>query len=99
MVLQIFVLPSDFVPRRGANHRVTGGFEALGTGDTSSSDTMDIKGIVKDNEVRFLRYRQGNAYYVVRVQSESTDYRASSICAFIASELRRRQTEALPASS
>ena len=35
---------------------------------------MGIKEIVKDNEVRFLRYRQGNAYYAVRVPSEGVDY-------------------------
>jgi hypothetical protein len=35
---------------------------------------MDIKEIVKDNEVRFARYRQGYAYYSVRVPSEDTSY-------------------------
>ncbi len=35
---------------------------------------MDIKGIVKSNEVRFARYRQGIAYYSVRVPSEGIDY-------------------------
>jgi hypothetical protein len=35
---------------------------------------MDIKEIVKDNEVRFSRYRQGVAYYSVRVPSEGVDY-------------------------
>jgi hypothetical protein len=35
---------------------------------------MDIKEIIKDNEVRFLRYRQGNAYYAVRVPSEGLDF-------------------------
>jgi len=35
---------------------------------------VGIKEIVKDNEVRFLRYRQGNAYYAVRVPSEGVDY-------------------------
>jgi hypothetical protein len=35
---------------------------------------MDIKEIVKDNEVRFSRYRQGIAYYSVRVPSEGVDY-------------------------
>ena len=28
---------------------------------------MDVKEIVRDNRVRFLRYRQGVAYYVVDV--------------------------------
>jgi len=28
---------------------------------------MDIKDIVKDNTVRFAKYRQGIAYYTVRV--------------------------------
>lgn len=35
---------------------------------------MDIKEIVKDNDVRFARYRQGVAYYTVRVPSEGVDY-------------------------
>lgn len=35
---------------------------------------MDIKEIVKDNEVRFAKYRQGYAYYTVRVPSEGIDY-------------------------
>jgi len=35
---------------------------------------MDIKDIVKDNEVRFARYRQGYAYYTVRVTSENAEY-------------------------
>lgn len=35
---------------------------------------MDIKEIVKDNEVRFDRYRQGVAYYSVRVPSENADF-------------------------
>jgi hypothetical protein len=35
---------------------------------------MDIKGIVKSNEVRFAWYRQGIAYYSVRVPSEGIDY-------------------------
>ena len=30
---------------------------------------MNIKDIVKDNTVRFVRYRQGIAYYGVRVPS------------------------------
>ena len=30
---------------------------------------MNIKDIVKDNTVRFVRYRQGGAYYGVRVPS------------------------------
>lgn len=30
---------------------------------------MNIKDIVKDNTVRFVRYRQGVAYYGVRVPS------------------------------
>jgi hypothetical protein len=35
---------------------------------------MDIKEIVKDNEVRFAKYKQGFAYYTVRVSSEGFDY-------------------------
>ena len=35
---------------------------------------MELKEIVTNNEVRFERYRQGVAYYVVRVPSENTDY-------------------------
>jgi hypothetical protein len=35
---------------------------------------MDIKEIVKDNEVSFAKYRQGYAYYTVRVPSEGVDY-------------------------
>jgi len=35
---------------------------------------MDIKEIVKGNEVRFARYRKGYAYYTVRVPSEETNY-------------------------
>ena len=35
---------------------------------------MDIKEIVKDNEVSFAKYRQGYAYYTVRVRSEGADY-------------------------
>jgi hypothetical protein len=35
---------------------------------------MDIKQIVKDNEVRFQRYRQGHAYYAVRVPAEGVEY-------------------------
>lgn len=35
---------------------------------------MDIKEIVKDNEVRFAKYRQGFAYYTVRVPSAGIDY-------------------------
>ena len=35
---------------------------------------MDIKDIVKDNTVRFAKYRQGIAYYTVRVPSEGVDY-------------------------
>ena len=35
---------------------------------------MDIKEIVKDNEVRFAKYRQGFAYYTVHVPSDGTDY-------------------------
>ena len=38
------------------------------------ADKLDIKEIVKDNEVRFARYRQGIAYYAVRVPSEGVDY-------------------------
>jgi hypothetical protein len=35
---------------------------------------MDIKAIVKDNTVRFTRYRKGLAYYAVRVPAEGVDY-------------------------
>jgi hypothetical protein len=35
---------------------------------------MDIKEIVKDNHVRFARYRQGFAYYSVPVPSQAQDY-------------------------
>lgn len=35
---------------------------------------MDIKEIVKDNVVRFSKYRQGVVYYSVRVPSEGLDY-------------------------
>ena len=35
---------------------------------------MDIKEIVKDNEVSFAKYRQAFAYYTVRVPSEGVDY-------------------------
>lgn len=35
---------------------------------------MNIKEIVNDNEVTFLRYRQGIAYYTVRVPNESVDF-------------------------
>ena len=35
---------------------------------------MDIKEIVKDNVVSFSKYRQGFAYYTVRVPSEGADY-------------------------
>lgn len=35
---------------------------------------MDIKEIVKDNTVHFAKYRQGYAYYTVRVPSEGCDY-------------------------
>jgi hypothetical protein len=35
---------------------------------------MDIKEIVKNNEVRFAKYRQGYAYYTVRVPSDGIDY-------------------------
>jgi hypothetical protein len=35
---------------------------------------MDIKDIVKDNTVRFARYRQGIAYYTVRVPSDGVEY-------------------------
>lgn len=35
---------------------------------------MDIKEIVKDNIVSFARYRQGMAYYTVRVPSTGTDH-------------------------
>ena len=34
---------------------------------------MNIKDIVKDNRVRFLRYRQGVAYYAVSVSGEAED--------------------------
>jgi hypothetical protein len=35
---------------------------------------MDIKDIVKDNTVRFAKYRQGVAYYTVRVPSDGLEY-------------------------
>jgi hypothetical protein len=35
---------------------------------------MDIKAIVKDNTVRFVKYRKGFAYYAVRVPAEGVDY-------------------------
>jgi len=35
---------------------------------------VDIKEIVKDNIVRFSRYRKGYAYYSVRVPSEEAEY-------------------------
>ena len=35
---------------------------------------MDIKDIVKDNTVRFAKYRQGIAYYTVRVPSDGVEY-------------------------
>jgi ribosomal-protein-alanine N-acetyltransferase len=35
---------------------------------------MDIKDIIRDNNVRFLRFRQGYLYYAVTVPGESTDY-------------------------
>lgn len=35
---------------------------------------MDIKEIVKDNAVRFAKYRRGCAYYTVRVPSQGIDY-------------------------
>jgi hypothetical protein len=35
---------------------------------------MDIKEIVKDNTVHFVKYRQGYAYYRVRVPSADADY-------------------------
>ncbi len=35
---------------------------------------MNIKEIVKDNTVRFQRYRQNHMYYVVMVPGEDVDY-------------------------
>ena len=35
---------------------------------------MNIKEIVKDNTVRFLYYRQGHAYYAVKVPEEGIEY-------------------------
>jgi len=35
---------------------------------------MDLKEIVKDNTVHFAKYRQGYAYYTVRVPSEGADF-------------------------
>jgi len=35
---------------------------------------MDIKEIVRDNSVHFAKYRQGYAYYTVRVPSEGINY-------------------------
>jgi hypothetical protein len=34
---------------------------------------VNIKDIVKDNNVRFVRYRQGVAYYAVSVPGENDD--------------------------
>lgn len=35
---------------------------------------MDLKDIIRDNHVRFLRFRQGHLYYAVTVPGEPTDY-------------------------
>ena len=35
---------------------------------------MNIKDIVKDNQVRFLRYRQGVMYYSVSVPGKAGEY-------------------------
>jgi hypothetical protein len=35
---------------------------------------VDIKEIIKNNEVRFAKYRQGNAYYSVLVPSQGVEY-------------------------
>ena len=35
---------------------------------------MDINEIVNDNQVRFVKYRQGFAYCAVHVPSEGSDY-------------------------
>lgn len=35
---------------------------------------MNIKSIVKGNEVRFSYYRQGTAYYLVYVEEKQSDY-------------------------
>jgi len=35
---------------------------------------VNIKEIVKDNSVAFLKYRQGIAYYTVRVPSTDVDH-------------------------
>ena len=40
----------------------------------SESKRMEIKEIVKDNVVRFAKYRKGYAYYAVRVPSEDANY-------------------------
>lgn len=40
----------------------------------ASTGIVNIKDIVKDNTVRFAKYRQGIAYYTVRVPSEGVDY-------------------------
>jgi hypothetical protein len=37
-------------------------------------NAMDVKEIVRDNEVRFERYRQGHMYYRVRVPAERADF-------------------------
>jgi ribosomal-protein-alanine N-acetyltransferase len=37
-------------------------------------EVMDIKDIIRDNEVRFLRFRQGHLYYAVTVPGAGTDY-------------------------
>lgn len=35
---------------------------------------MDIKNIIKNNKVKFLRYRKGVVYYSVHVVDKSADY-------------------------
>jgi hypothetical protein len=40
----------------------------------ADSKHMNIKEIVKDNHVRFLRYRQGVMYYAVAVPGVANEY-------------------------
>jgi len=48
--------------RPAAPHGATGG------------QGMDIKDIIRDNTVRFLRFRQGHLYYAVSVPGQATDF-------------------------
>lgn len=40
----------------------------------SGGQGMDIKDIIRDNTVRFLRFRQGHLYYAVTVPGQATDF-------------------------